>query len=113
MSINIQTFSGKVQVNDNLKVGQGHLFVDTAQNQVGINTSTPVANLHVTGNTYVTSSSVWVSRSWVRVVAWRVRSSSNWVLMFVNSSSSCVFMFVSASTGGTQSFLTLSGTIIL
>ena len=53
MSLNIQTFSGKVQVNDNLKVGQGHLFVDTAQNQVGVNTATPVANLHVFGNTFV------------------------------------------------------------
>ena len=53
MSLNIQTFSGKVQVNDNLKVGQGHLFVDTAQNKVGLNTSTPVANLHVFGNTFV------------------------------------------------------------
>ena len=51
--INIQTFSGKVQVNNNLKVGQGHLFVDTAQNQVGVNTATPVANLHVFGNTFV------------------------------------------------------------
>ena len=53
--INIQTFSGKVQVNNNLKVGQGHLFVDTAQNQVGLNTTNPLANLHVNGNTYVHS----------------------------------------------------------
>ena len=53
--INIQTFSGKVQVNNNLKVGQGHLFVDTANNQVGLNTTNPLANLHVNGNTYVHS----------------------------------------------------------
>jgi hypothetical protein len=53
--INIQTFSGKVQVNNNLKVGSGHLFVDTAQNQVGLNTTNPLANLHVNGNTYVHS----------------------------------------------------------
>ncbi len=53
--INIQTFSGKVQVNNNLKVGSGQLFVDTAQNQVGLNTTNPLANLHVNGNTYVHS----------------------------------------------------------
>ena len=53
--INIQTFSGKVQVNNNLKVGSGHLFVDTLNNQVGLNTNTPLANLHVNGNTYVHS----------------------------------------------------------
>ena len=53
--INIQTFSGKVQVNNNLKVGSGHLFVDTANNQVGLNTTNPLANLHVNGNTYVHS----------------------------------------------------------
>ena len=53
--INIQTFSGKVQVNNNLKVGQGHLFVDTANNKVGLNTANPLANLHVNGNTYVHS----------------------------------------------------------
>ena len=53
--INIQTFSGKVQVNNNLKVGSGHLLVDTANNQVGLNTTNPLANLHVNGNTYVHS----------------------------------------------------------
>ena len=53
--INIQTFSGKVSVKNDLRVGQGHLFVDTAANQVGLNSLTPQANLHVTGNTYVTS----------------------------------------------------------
>ena len=51
--INVQTFSGKVNINNNLKVGSGHLFVDTLNNQVGLNTNDPQANLHVNGNTYV------------------------------------------------------------
>ena len=51
--INVQTFSGKVNISNNLKVGQGHLFVDTLNNQVGLNTNTPLANLHVNGNTFV------------------------------------------------------------
>jgi hypothetical protein len=51
--INVQTFSGKVNISNNLKVGSGHLFVDTLNNQVGLNTNDPKANLHVNGNTYV------------------------------------------------------------
>src|SRR5210317_982104 len=51
--INVQTFSGKVNISNNLKVGQGHLFVDTLNNQVGLNTNTPAAGLHVNGNTFV------------------------------------------------------------
>ena len=51
--INVQTFSGKVNISNNLKVGSGHLFVDTVNNQVGLNTNDPQANLHVNGNTYV------------------------------------------------------------
>ena len=51
--INVQTFSGKVNISNNLKVGSGHLFVDTLNNQVGLNTNDPQANLHVNGNTYV------------------------------------------------------------
>jgi hypothetical protein len=53
--INVQTFQGKVNISNNLKVGSGHLFVDTLNNQVGLNTNTPLANLHVNGNTYVHS----------------------------------------------------------
>lgn len=53
--VNIQTFSGKVNVTDNFKVGTGHLFVDTQNNKVGLNTTTPEANLHVTGNTYIST----------------------------------------------------------
>jgi len=53
--INVQSFSGKVNISNNLKVGSGHLFVDTQNNQVGLNTDDPQANLHVNGNTYVHS----------------------------------------------------------
>ena len=53
--VNIQTFSGKVNVSNNFTVGGGHLFVDTQNNQVGLNTNTPEANLHVTGNTYIST----------------------------------------------------------
>lgn len=53
--VNIQTFSGKVNVSNNFTVGSGHLFVDTQNNKVGLNTTTPEANLHVTGNTYIST----------------------------------------------------------
>ena len=53
--VNIQTFSGKVNVSNNFTVGGGHLFVNTQNNQVGLNTTTPEANLHVTGNTYIST----------------------------------------------------------
>ena len=42
-------FSGDVAVNTNT------LFVDTSANSVGLGTVTPSANLHVTGNVYVSS----------------------------------------------------------
>ena len=51
--INVQTFSGKVNINNNLLVGSGHLFVDTQNNLVGLRTSDPQAGLHVESNTYV------------------------------------------------------------
>jgi hypothetical protein len=52
MSENVQTFSGKVNVADNLLVGTSHFFVDRQNNRVGIGTSTPDASsmLDVTGN---------------------------------------------------------------
>ena len=53
--INVQTFSGKVNVTNNLLVGQGHLFVDTTNNRVGINQSNPQSNLHLMGNAYISS----------------------------------------------------------
>ena len=51
--INVQTFSGKVNVASDLKVGSSHLMVDTQNNQVGLNISNPEANLHVNGNVYI------------------------------------------------------------
>jgi len=52
MSDNVQTFSGKVNVADNLLVGTSHFFVDRQNNRVGIGTSTPDTSsmLDVTGN---------------------------------------------------------------
>ena len=46
-------FSGKVEVESNLRVGSSHLFVDTTNNRVGITTNDPHASLHVNGNAYV------------------------------------------------------------
>jgi hypothetical protein len=51
--INVQTFSGKVNVTNNLLVGTSHLFVDTVNNKVGITTASPDAGLHVNSNAYV------------------------------------------------------------
>jgi len=51
--INVQTFSGKVNVTNNLLVGSSHLFVDTVGNKVGITTASPDAGLHVNSNAYV------------------------------------------------------------
>ena len=51
--INVQTFSGKVNINNNLLVGTSHLFVDTVNNKVGITTASPDAGLHVNSNAYV------------------------------------------------------------
>jgi len=51
--INVQTFSGKVNINNNLLVGSSHLFVDTINNRVGITTASPDAGLHVNSNAYV------------------------------------------------------------
>ena len=51
--INVQTFSGKVNINNNLLVGTSHLFVDTVNNRVGITTASPGASLEVNGNVHV------------------------------------------------------------
>ena len=51
--INVQTFSGKVNITSNLLVGTSHLFVDTINNRVGLVTSNPDAGLHVNSNAYV------------------------------------------------------------
>ena len=51
--INVQTFSGKVNITSNLLVGSTHLFVDTINNRVGLVTKTPSAGLHVNSNAYV------------------------------------------------------------
>ena len=51
--INVQTFSGKVNITSNLLVGSSHLFVDTINNRVGITTADPDAGLHVNSNAYV------------------------------------------------------------
>ena len=48
-------FTGRVEVESNLRVGSSHLFVDTENNRVGINESDPDANLHVNGNAYISS----------------------------------------------------------
>jgi len=51
--INVQTFSGKVNINNNLLVGNSHLFVDTQNNRVGLVTANPDAGLHVESNAYI------------------------------------------------------------
>jgi hypothetical protein len=51
--INVQTFSGKVNINNNLLVGSSHLFVDTVNNRVGITTADPQASLDVNGDVNV------------------------------------------------------------
>ena len=51
--INVQSFSGKVNISNNLLVGSSHLFVDTVNNRVGLVTNTPDAGLHVNSNAYV------------------------------------------------------------
>ena len=48
-------FTGRVEVESNLRVGTSHLFVDTANHRVGINEHDPDANLHVNGNAYISS----------------------------------------------------------
>ena len=48
-------FTGRVEVESNLRVGTSHLFVDTTNHRVGINESDPDANLHVNGNAYISS----------------------------------------------------------
>ena len=52
--INVQTFSGKVNINNNLLVGSSHFFVDTVNNKVGITTSAPQAILDVNVGTKLT-----------------------------------------------------------
>ena len=51
--INVQTFSGKVNVANNLKVGSSHFFVDTQNNNVGIGTNNPTHTLDVHGTANV------------------------------------------------------------
>jgi hypothetical protein len=51
--INVQTFSGKVNVANNLKVGTNHFFVDTQNNNVGIGTNNPTHTLDVEGTANV------------------------------------------------------------
>ena len=51
--LNGPSFSGKVNINNNLLVGSSHLFVDTVNNRVGITTADPDAGLHVNSNAYV------------------------------------------------------------
>ena len=51
--INVQSFSGKVNISNNLLVGSSHLFVDTVNNRVGITTGSPGASLEVNGNVHV------------------------------------------------------------
>ena len=51
--INVQSFSGKVNISNNLLVGSSHLFVDTVNNRVGITTAEPGASLEVNGNVHV------------------------------------------------------------
>ena len=51
--INVQTFSGKVNITSNLLVGSSHLFVDTTNNRVGITTRDPQASLDVNGDVNV------------------------------------------------------------
>ena len=48
-------FTGRVEVESNLRVGTSHLFVDTTNHRVGINEHDPDANLHVNGNAYISS----------------------------------------------------------
>ena len=51
--INVQTFSGKVNVTNNLKVGSSHFFVDTQNNNVGIGTNNPTHTIDVHGTANV------------------------------------------------------------
>ncbi len=51
--INVQSFSGKVNITSNLLVGSSHLFVDTTNNRVGLVTNNPDSGLHVNSNAYV------------------------------------------------------------
>ena len=45
----VQTFPGDVEVTSNLAVNTNTLYVDATNERVGINTVTPVSNLHVVG----------------------------------------------------------------
>ena len=51
--INVQSFSGNVNITSNLLVGSSHLFVDTTNNRVGLVTNNPDSGLHVNSNAYV------------------------------------------------------------
>jgi len=49
------TIHNNVHVSNNFTVDTDTLFVDSTTKKIGINNSTPDANLHVVGNTYITS----------------------------------------------------------
>jgi cytoskeletal protein CcmA (bactofilin family) len=51
--INIQTFSGKVNVANNFQVGSSHFFVDAQNNNVGIGTNNPTHTIDVHGDANV------------------------------------------------------------
>jgi hypothetical protein len=57
----------------NIEVGTANLFVDTTTSRVGVNTATPDASLHVTGNAYVSSNlEVGTANLFVDTVSGRV-----------------------------------------
>ena len=49
------TLNNTLNVSNNFTVDTDTLFVDSVNDSVGINTASPVANLHVVGNTYISS----------------------------------------------------------
>src|SRR6056300_1531618 len=62
----------------NIEVGTANLFVDTTTSRVGVNTATPDASLHVTGNAYVSSNlEVGTANLFVDTVSGRVGIGTN------------------------------------
>src|SRR6056300_1499621 len=49
------TITNELNVADNFTVDTDTLFVDSVKDSIGVNTSTPEANLHVEGNAYISS----------------------------------------------------------
>jgi len=72
--INVQTFSGKVNITSNLLVGTSHLFVDTVNNRVGLVTNTPSAGLHVNSNAYIESNVIVGSDIEMNVTPGRIKA---------------------------------------